>query len=152
MTRHPRRRTSHPLQVRSLDLGDLWHADTCGPISPPSLGGNRYFCVFVNDFSGFTQVVFMQSRSEVFNKFRVLNEQSNARLGRGVKMLLSDNAKEFLRPFETYCEENGIIHVASTPYVHQENAVAERAIRNLWVERELSYMQPSYHLSFGARR
>jgi len=29
----------------------LVHTDICGPLDPVSLGGNRYFIIFIDDFS-----------------------------------------------------------------------------------------------------
>ena len=88
-------------------------------------GGFPYFCVFVDDDSGYYQVAFMQTPADMFQKFKVLNEHAKTRFGHGIKMLLTDNAKKFLTPVRAYCKDNDIVHVTWTPYVHQENAVAE---------------------------
>ena len=37
------RRANQPLE--------LVHSDLCGPMRVPSLGGNRYFLTFIDDFS-----------------------------------------------------------------------------------------------------
>jgi len=38
---------------------DLIHSDVCGHINPQSIGGNRYFITFTNDFSRKTWVYFL---------------------------------------------------------------------------------------------
>jgi hypothetical protein len=43
-------RANEPLQVV--------HADVCGPIKPSSFGKNRYFLLFIDDFSRKTWVYF----------------------------------------------------------------------------------------------
>ena len=36
---------------RATELLELIHTDICGPISPPTLGGSRYFLLIIDDFS-----------------------------------------------------------------------------------------------------
>ena len=36
---------------RGRQLLELVHSDVCGPINPKSLGGNRYYLTFVDDYS-----------------------------------------------------------------------------------------------------
>jgi len=55
-------RASSPLQ--------LVHTDICGPIEPMSLGGNRYFITFIDDFSKKLWVYFLKEKSVVFTVFK----------------------------------------------------------------------------------
>jgi hypothetical protein len=53
-----RERERFPWQsTRGRDLLELVHSDVCGPITPGSIGGNRFYVTFVDDFSGKTWVV-----------------------------------------------------------------------------------------------
>jgi hypothetical protein len=59
---------------RANEPFQLVHADVCGPIKPSSFGKNRYFLLFINDFSRKTWVYFLKEKSqvvEVFKKFSV---------------------------------------------------------------------------------
>jgi hypothetical protein len=49
------RRASFPqvTKFRATERLELVHADLCGPISPPTPGGKRYFLLMVDDFSRF---------------------------------------------------------------------------------------------------
>jgi hypothetical protein len=35
----------------TTEIGEVIHSDVCGPISPMSIGQNRYFVTFTDDFS-----------------------------------------------------------------------------------------------------
>ena len=51
-------RTSFPKKslVRATEPLELIHIDKCGPITPKTLGGNRYFLLIIDDFSRLTWV------------------------------------------------------------------------------------------------
>jgi len=55
---------------RSKGTLDLIHSDVCGPMTVTSLSGNRYYVIFIDDFSRKTWIYFMKTKDEVFNKFR----------------------------------------------------------------------------------
>jgi hypothetical protein len=57
---------------------ELVHSDVCGPINPKSLGGNRYYLTFVDDFSRKSWVYLLREKSEVlkyFKKWKVMAEK-----------------------------------------------------------------------------
>jgi hypothetical protein len=50
------KQTRTPLKTRVskwTEIGMLIHSDVCGPIRSGEIGENRYFVIFVDDFSGF---------------------------------------------------------------------------------------------------
>ena len=57
---------------RSIRPLQLVHADICGPINPHSLGKNRYFLLFIDDFSRKTWVYFLKEKSDAFDVFKKL--------------------------------------------------------------------------------
>ncbi|CAH2109182.1 unnamed protein product [Euphydryas editha] len=89
---------------RSTQLLETIHTDVCGPMEHISLGGSRYFIIFVDDYSRMTHIYFMKSKSETFQCFRdyvanVENEHSKK-----IKILRSDNGREFCsNEFQNYC-------------------------------------------------
>src|SRR4051794_23662954 len=52
-------------QHRATAVLDLVHSNVCGPMEVPSLGGNRYFVTFVDDFSRFATVYCIAQKSNV---------------------------------------------------------------------------------------
>ena len=49
----------------STDIFDLIHSDVWGPSSISSIGGSRYFVVFVDDYSRYSWIFNMKYRSEL---------------------------------------------------------------------------------------
>jgi histone deacetylase 1/2 len=52
-------RTNTPLE--------LIHADICGPIRTPSISNNRYFLLFVDDYSRMIWIYLLDKKSEAFS-------------------------------------------------------------------------------------
>ena len=49
---------------------DLIHADLCGPISPPTRSGNKYFLLLVDDYSRIMWVYFLKSKNDALDAFK----------------------------------------------------------------------------------
>ena len=60
----------YPVGVRSSEKLQLVHSDVCGPVSTESLGGNRYFVTFLDDYSQCCAVYLIKHQSEVLAKFK----------------------------------------------------------------------------------
>ncbi|KZV18661.1 hypothetical protein F511_40615 [Dorcoceras hygrometricum] len=63
---------------RSFPVGQSWrateplelvHADLCGPMRTETLGGSKYFLLFVDDYSKMSWVYFLKFKSEAFGQF-----------------------------------------------------------------------------------
>ncbi|KAK1550642.1 hypothetical protein Q3G72_022402 [Acer saccharum] len=76
----------------------LLHKDFMGLMQTESLGGKRYICVCVDDFSSYTWTYFLREKSETFDKLKMLctklqNEKdSNIK---SIKRIRSDHGREF---------------------------------------------------------
>jgi hypothetical protein len=73
----------------------LVHTDVCGPMQTHSHSQNRYFIIFIDDYSRMTWVYFMRQKFEVFNilrKFKCLVQRQSSCL---IKVLRSDGGKEY---------------------------------------------------------
>lgn len=110
----------------------LVHADLCGPISPPTPSGNRYFFLLVDDFSRIMWVFMLKTKDEAlehFKKFRVLVEKETKEV---IQTLRTDRGGEFVsKAFEEYCQEAGIQRHLTAPYTPQQNGVVERRNRTV---------------------
>ena len=76
---------------RTNEKLQLVHIDICGPMSVASYGGSKYFLLFIDDYTRFCWVYFLQQKSEVFTmfqKFKATVENHSAKL---IKTLRSDN-------------------------------------------------------------
>ncbi|KAL0438667.1 UNVERIFIED_CONTAM: Retrovirus-related Pol polyprotein from transposon TNT 1-94 [Sesamum latifolium] len=98
----------------------------------PSLNNNRYFVVFIDDFSRMTWVCFLKEKSEVFSIFRKFKASVEKQSGNAIKVLRTDRGGEFVSAeFDSFCEEMGIHRQLTTSYTPQQNGVAERKNRSL---------------------
>ena len=53
---------------------ELVHADLCGPMQTQSLGGNSYFVLLTDDYSCYSWVYFLQSKSEALDRFKIFKQ------------------------------------------------------------------------------
>ncbi|KAL0339067.1 UNVERIFIED_CONTAM: Retrovirus-related Pol polyprotein from transposon TNT 1-94 [Sesamum angustifolium] len=94
---------------RAKAVLELIHTDVCGPMRTPSHEQNRYFILFIDDYSRMTWVYFMREKSEVFKVFKKFKNLVEKQSGRSIKVLRSDRGKEYNNSeFDKFCEEEGI--------------------------------------------
>lgn len=125
-------RKSFPMQssFRAKKPLELVHGDLCGPISPETPSGNKYFFLLVDDFSRAMWVFLLKSKDEAFDafkRFRALVEKNSETT---VKAFRTDRGGEFCsQQFNSYCEQAGIYRQFTAPYTPQQNGVVERRNR-----------------------
>ena len=74
-----------------------------------SHGGNRYFILFIDDYSRMTWVYFMKEKSEVFFIFKKFKKFVEKQSGYCIKTLRSDRGKEYTsNVFQEFCEDEGV--------------------------------------------
>ena len=115
---------------RAFEPLELIHADICGPISPPTLGGSRYFLLIIDDFSQLTWVAMLQCKFDAFEAFKRFKILAETEKGVKIKTLRSDRGGEFTSDeFSKYSLELGIKRQLTAPYSPQQNGVVERKNR-----------------------
>jgi hypothetical protein len=124
----------HPLPFPVNDstsnkIFDLVHCDIWGPFSTDSLNGVKYFLTIVDDFSRFTWVHLMVSKSQtrylLVSFINLVADQFNTM----VKILRSENGIEFQMP--EFYQSKGIVHQLSYVETPQHNFVVERKHQHL---------------------
>lgn len=117
---------------RSTRVLELIHTDVCGPITPTSRDGNKYFVTFVDDFSRFVMVYPIKSKDEVFNCFKDYEAKVTSLFGKRISKLKCDNGGEY-RSYTllNLCSKRGIQIIYTPPYTPQLNGVAERMNQTL---------------------
>ena len=63
---------------------ELWHIDLCGPITPTTNGGKRYFMLIVDDCTRFMWQVLISSKAEAFESFKRI--KAAAEMEKGCKL------------------------------------------------------------------
>lgn len=94
ISKHSKNSFKSYLPMRSNDLLEVVHSDVCGPFEVPSLGGNKYFVSFVDEFSRMMWLFFIKTKGEVFQFFK------------GSKLWLRSKVESSSRCLEQMVEEN----------------------------------------------
>ena len=86
-------------------------------MSSNSLSRYVYYVSFIDYFSRKTWIYFLESKDEVFNKFKELKSLTENHTEKKIKTFRSHNGGEFtLEEFKELCRESGIKRELTTPY------------------------------------
>ncbi|GAB2292252.1 hypothetical protein Dimus_038193 [Dionaea muscipula] len=111
---------------------ELVHSDIWRPCPIQSRVGFRYFVTFVDDYSRMTWLYLLRSCDELFSVFSAFYAEIHTQFSLPIRMLRSDNAREYFSShFTAFMTQHGIIHQSSCPDTPPQNGVAERKNRHL---------------------
>lgn len=117
-----------------------------------SVRGSLYFVTFIDDYTRKVKVYFIKSKDEVINCFREFKAEVENQKGMSIKILRTDNGKEYLnKQMAAELKKSGIIHQTTVPYTPEQNGLAERMNRNL-MEKARAMMCDAACLSFSGRK
>nr|KYP46743.1 Retrovirus-related Pol polyprotein from transposon TNT 1-94 [Cajanus cajan] len=120
------------LKTRSKDVLEVIYTDVCGPFEVSSLGGNKYFITFIDDFSKKMWLYLINRKSDVFKCFVEFKSLVEKQSGKVIKVIRSDGGGEYTNSeFEIFCKKEGLIHEVVAPYTPQHNGIAERRNRTV---------------------
>ena len=57
-------------RTKSSRVLEIIHTNVCGPITPETYQGYKYFVTFIDDYSNFTVVYLLKSKCKVFQKLK----------------------------------------------------------------------------------
>lgn len=111
---------------------EIIHVDLCGPMEEESLGGSKYFLLIKDDYSHFRTVYFLKRKSEVTRKMEIFLNLAESVTGNRVKVVRSDNGREFVNSeIRKLFEDKGIRHQKTVPYTPEQNGKCEREMRTI---------------------
>lgn len=117
---------------RATEILQIVHSDVCGPMEKQSIGGARYFVLFIDDYSRMTFIYFMKAKSEVIHYFKEFKSMAENFKNTKIKIMRSDNGSEYCSNFfEQYLKNEGIIHQKTNPYTPEQNGLSERSNRTI---------------------
>lgn len=121
---------------------DIW-----GPFSKASIHGHKYFLTILYDYSRYTWIVLLKSKSEV--KIQVQNFVAlvENQFETTVKCIQFNNGPEFLQ--KDFFSSKGIIHQTSFVYTPQQNGRVERNTNIFLMLLEPSCFNPKFQQTFG---
>jgi transposase InsO family protein len=118
---------------------DRWHVDLVGPISflekdnsrirVPSMGGNIYAMIVVDEYSQFVWTIPLQKKSDAADRLieLITKVENQLQSGKKLKRIHTDQGTEFVNEkLKTFIASKGIEHETSPAYLPQYNGVVER--------------------------
>jgi GAG-pre-integrase domain len=115
---------------------ELVHSDVWGPCRVASFNDFQFYIIFVDDFSRFTWIYFLENKSEVPHIFSCFKAQAENLLSHNIKTLRTDEGTKYL-PITKWFPH--IIHQTTCPYTPKQNGLAERKHRHI-IELTLAIM------------
>ena len=120
---------------RCTELFGVIHTDICGPLTPLTMGGYKYFITFIDDYSSYGFVEIIHEKSKSLEAFKAFKAKVELQQGKRIKVVHSDRGDEYYgrydetgrnpRPFVRYCHECGIDAQYTMPGAPQQNGIAE---------------------------
>ncbi|WVZ71925.1 hypothetical protein U9M48_020454 [Paspalum notatum var. saurae] len=111
-------------KYRAGDRLELVHGDLCGPISPTTHGGRKYFLLLVDDTTRFMWLRLLSSKDEAPEAIKHFQAKVEAETGNKLKVLRTDRGGEFTSvEFGRYCADEGVERHLTAPYSPQQNGV-----------------------------
>ena len=112
---------------RASKVLELVHGDLCGPITPATPSGNKYFLLVVDDFSRYMWIVLLKSKDQALQAFKLIKTAAEVEAEAKLKAFRTDRGGEFTsKEFTSFCELHGIKRYLTAPYSPQQNGVVER--------------------------
>jgi hypothetical protein len=88
---------------------ELVHGDLCGPVTPATLGGWRYFLLLVDDVSRYMWAVLLPSKDASTDAIKKVQAEVEKESGHKLWVLRTNNGGEFtVAEFAAYCVDEGI--------------------------------------------
>jgi transposase InsO family protein len=91
-----------------------------GPIQNESVVGNRYFIIFIDDYSRMCWVYFLRNKSDTLNVFKKFKAFVELQSGYKLKKLRSDRDCEYTsNEFQEFCVKQGMERQLTVAYSPQ---------------------------------
>ena len=95
----------------SNSIFELIHSNVWGPFPVANIGGSRYFVFFIDDYSRYSWIFPMKSRSEILPIYSNFAKMVETQFSKRIKTFRSDNALEYTQyAFQTLLHSYGTVH------------------------------------------
>ena len=107
-------------KYHAADALELIHRDLCGPITPATNDGRRYFLLLVYDCSRYMWLQLLTSKDKAAAAIKKFKARVEAESSRKLRVLRTNRGGEFtLVKFTVYCAYQGVVQHHTTPYSSQ---------------------------------
>ena len=104
----------------------LVHGNLCGPITPATNGGRRYFLLLVDSCSRYMWLQLLTSKDEAAEAIKKFKACAEAESGKKLRVLQTDRGGEFTSvEFAEYYVDQGVVRHHIAPYSPQQNSMVE---------------------------
>jgi transposase InsO family protein len=105
---------------------DVIHTDVHSPLAIPLLSGKRYFVTFIDEFSRYTWIYFVQHKSNVKMGFQTFYNLVETQFSPKIKKLKTDHGGEYVNiEMTVFLKTKGLIHNLSPPYAYERNGLPD---------------------------
>ena len=95
----------------SNSIFELIHSDVWGPSPVASIGGFRYFVVFIDDYSCYSWIFPMKSCSEILSIYSNFAKMVETQFSKRIKTFRFDNALKYTQyAFQALLHSYGIVN------------------------------------------
>ena len=108
--------------TRANDKLIIVHADTLGPLNVKSTDGYHYAMGFIDSYSRYAEVYFMQSKDQTLAEFL----QFVTDVGKPATIITDDELEYNTMALNKYCRVQAIRHEVSKTYMPEDNGKIER--------------------------
>jgi transposase InsO family protein len=111
---------------------ELVHGDLCGPISPATPRGKKYFLLLMDDLSRYMWVAMIPFNDRATAAIKDIQARVEGESVLKLKVLHTDRGGEFtVIEFTDYCAAEGVHRQHMASYSPQQNGVIERRNRTV---------------------
>eukprot|EP00253_Pinus_taeda_P017428 PITA_17428 len=108
------------------------HTNVCGPFSTASTAKQRYYVIFIDDFSRRCWIYFMQKKDQTFLRFCKFKALAQKTTRNKIKAFHSDGSGKYVtQQFKDFYVAEGIKWELTAPHNPQQNGVAKRKNRSI---------------------
>ena len=116
-TKQCRRPFPQQTEYHAQEQLELVHGDLCGPVTPTTPGGRRYFLLLVDYASRFMWDVLLPSKDAAAGAIKHVQAAAEKENGRKLWVLRTGNGGKFtVAEFADYCAGEGIRRHFSSPH------------------------------------
>jgi hypothetical protein len=96
-------------KFRAKSRLELVHGDPCGPVTPSTPSGKKYFFLLVDDLSRYMWLLLLDTKDGALDAFTKYQARAEAEAGRRLGTLRTDRGGEFTgQNFVEHCTKHGI--------------------------------------------
>ena len=107
-------------------LSEKVYSDVWGPLRYLMIDKKLYYISFINDYSRESVIYLMNSKDQVFNKYKLYKAMMHQQWDVCIKTLISDRGDEYTsKEFKEYLAQQGTRHKLIVHDTPEQNGIAE---------------------------